>query len=303
VVPGTDDPGQRARRAVAIAKRIFTPVAIGFLALAAWTSRDLLGALARSATASGLLAAVGLWLLAHFLSPLFAWSVLRSVGARVTYRAAWLIHCRRLPARYLPGGIWHTVARYADFKSLELTDRQLLAWVLLENALAAGVTLLAGGLIVHAVAPDSRWAWLGSAAAAIAALGLLLTPLAAKLPRFAGLTSVGLSAYIRHVAIVTAFWCVAGVAFVCYFSSLAALPDAAGPFRVFGAYLLAWGIGFVSFFAPQGIGVFEAIAADLLKADLGWMSAAAMIAGFRVVVLCADLLAWALSLLVGRNQP
>jgi glycosyltransferase 2 family protein len=289
---------ERARRAIGIAKRVFTPVALVFLALVLWNGRDALANVAHTASGPGLAIAVAAWLIGHFLAPLFTWSVLRSMGATLTYRTAWLIHCRRLPARYLPGGVWHTVARYADLKAQQLSDRQLFTWVALENALAAGVTLTVGGLVVHALAPGSAWADAGAAAAAIAGISLVALPFVLARMRRPELSALRPWAYLRHLAIVAAFWCAAGGAFLAYFDALAGTPTTLGRAGVFGSYLFAWGIGFVSFFAPQGLGVFEAVAGDLLKADLGWLSAAALVAGFRLVVLGADLLAWGASLVI-----
>jgi hypothetical protein len=56
--------------------------------------------------------------------------------------------------------------------------------------------------------------------------------------------------------------------------------------------LFSWGIGFISIFAPQGIGVFEVVAADLLRGVEPLMGIAAVIAGFRLIILTADAVAW-----------
>ena len=63
--------------------------------------------------------------------------------------------------------------------------------------------------------------------------------------------------------------------------------------EIAGTYLFSWGVGSLTVFAPQGIGVFETLAAGLLEATSGLGGGAALVAGFRLVVLLADLTAWA----------
>jgi len=56
-------------------------------------------------------------------------------------------------------------------------------------------------------------------------------------------------------------------------------------------------------FAPQGIGVFEVVAGELLRGSIALGGVAALLAGFRVVIFTADLFAWLLGrLLVSRGD-
>ncbi len=66
----------------------------------------------------------------------------------------------------------------------------------------------------------------------------------------------------------------------------------ANPGEIAGAYLFSWAVGFVSIFAPQGIGVFEVVAAELMSPAGTFMSVAALFAGFRLVILVADATVW-----------
>ena len=59
-----------------------------------------------------------------------------------------------------------------------------------------------------------------------------------------------------------------------------------------GIYLFSWGVGFLSIFAPQGIGVFEFVASEFMQGPIGFMGFAALIGGFRVVILVADMITW-----------
>ncbi len=78
-----------------------------------------------------------------------------------------------------------------------------------------------------------------------------------------------------------------------YLSAFPRLALQAVPLETAGAYLFSWGVGFIAIFAPQGIGVFEVVAADLMRSDSTFMSVAALLAGFRLIILAADATVWA----------
>lgn len=52
------------------------------------------------------------------------------------------------------------------------------------------------------------------------------------------------------------------------------------------------GVGLLSVFAPQGIGIFELLASELMTGRIGFMGFAALVVGFRGVALIADLIVW-----------
>ncbi len=98
-------------------------------------------------------------------------------------------------------------------------------------------------------------------------------------------------------------WCIAATAFVIYLSAFPGLALQAAPLETAGAYLFSWGVGFIAIFAPQGIGVFEVVAADLMRGAGTFMSVAALLGGFRIIVLAADATVWvALHALSGNNR-
>ena len=99
-----------------IAKRIFLPIALAFLAYFAWQSRELLVELIRSAQLLKLAVAVLVWMLMYATAPLLSMLVFRAREVPLSYKTAARIHITNLPARYLPGGIWHTVGRIAGFR-------------------------------------------------------------------------------------------------------------------------------------------------------------------------------------------
>lgn len=273
-------------------KLLFTPVAFAFLLYFAWQSKDELANLISNASLLYLGSAAVVWGLLHALSPLLAVIVFNACGSKVGWQQAFSTHAARLPARYVPGGIWHTVGRVMDYREQGVESRHLTTFVVLENGLAAAVTLAIGGAIVFAMRGTDSFgviAGLSSIAGIVAlpAIGFLLNSRVLQQP-----DRLAFFAYTKIVSTVVLFWTGATLAFLLY---LNAFPASTGDFssvEMGGIYLFSWGIGFVSIFAPQGIGVFEFVASELMGGPIGFMGLAALIAGFRVVVLAADVVVW-----------
>ncbi|MGN6520464.1 MAG: lysylphosphatidylglycerol synthase domain-containing protein [Dokdonella sp.] len=287
-----DAPAARAivRRSIEAGRWIFGPAALACLALAAWHARDTIGATLAGAEPLTLLAAIALWALSHAFAPVTSRIVLGNLGVHIRYRELLAIHVSRLPARYLPGGIWHTVSRVVDLQRRGVGRAELAAMVLAENILPPATAGILGGVLLFA-AGVARTAALVAVAAG-AALLVVATVLSrhAALRRHANLAP---RALLRAAGASAAFWCMAAAAFALYWLAFA---DAGGePLgAIAGVYLVSWAVGFVSFFAPQGLGVFEGVAALFLADSIGLADAAVLAAGFRVVVLAADLTAWSI---------
>jgi hypothetical protein len=231
-----------------------------------------------------------LWISLHLLTPLFTWIVLHGIGAGVPYRTLLRIHVARLPARYLPGGIWHTVSRAMDLHRLGVTRRHLSVMVVLEHAVPAGAALMLGGL---ALSLSGAATWLAPAAAVAGVVGLAATWVALRHPALRLARRFEWPRYLGLVATICGFWLVAATAFLCYWSAFPLVVRGDAPvLQLYGAYLLAWVAGFVSVFAPQGIGVFESVAGLFLRGTLTLGGTAVLVAGFRIVVLGADLAAF-----------
>lgn len=273
-------------------KLLFTPLAFAFLLYFAWQSRGELAELVRDASLAYLCAAAIVWGLLHAFSPILAVIVLNACGSGVSWKQAFATHAARLPARYLPGGIWHTVGRVMDYREQGVAARHLSAFVLLENGLAAAVTLAIGGAIVSVTrGADSlgSLAGLASVASVIAlpAIAYLLNARVLQLP-----DRLSAVAYLRSILVVTVFWAGATTAFLLYLNAFPVSTGAYSNIEMGGIYLFSWGVGFLAIFAPQGIGVFEFVASELLHGPIGFMGFAALLAGFRVIVLAADIVVW-----------
>lgn len=275
------------------ARRLFVPLALVSLALAAYGARDVLGGMISSARPGPLLLATLAWSLLHLLVPVTSRVVLAGLGTGIGYRTALRIHLSRLPARYLPGGIWQTVSRMVDLHALGVTKAQLSVLIAMENLVPLATALALGG-ICALVAGTSR-----VPAPAIVTAGLLLGMLLPiVMRRFIRSATLPWGHYLLAATTTIGFWVVATFAFVVYWSAFPAMSPGAGAAELSASYLLAWAAGFVAVFAPQGIGVFEAVVALLLDGALPLAGVAVMAAGFRAVTLVGDSLVYVVSRLV-----
>lgn len=275
-------------------KLLFTPLAFAFLLYFAWQSRGELANLISNASFLYLGAAALVWGLLHAVSPVFATVVFKGCGSEVSWYQAFQTHAARLPARYLPGGIWHTVGRVVDYREQGVAARHLTVFVVLENGLAAATTLAAGGAIVFTMRGADTLGSIAAVASAVAivALPAMLFVLNSRVLQEPDRLSV--AAYAKSLCLVFTFWAGAAAAFLLYLNAFSASSAQYSSIEMAGIYLFSWGVGFISIFAPQGIGVFELVASELMNGPIGFMGLAALIAGFRVVVLVADLVVWAI---------
>ena len=283
-------------------KLLFTPLAFVFLLYFAWQSKEQLAVLVDNASWAHLGFAALVWAVLHAVSPLLAVMVFAACGSRVSWPQAFATHAARLPARYLPGGIWHTVGRVIDYREQGVAARHVSAFVVLENGLAAAVTLAIGGAIVFSMRGTDS---LGSIAGLASLAGIAALPLLAWAVNTRVLQSpdrVSFLAFAKSTATVMVFWLGATLAFILYLHAFVESTGTYTNFEMSGIYLFSWGVGFVSIFAPQGIGIFEAVASQLMDSPIGFMGLAALIAGFRVVVLIADIAVWLIYQIIRRTN-
>ncbi len=298
--PTTDtsqEPGARSRRARAAraARRIYL-LALG--AAVAWLAStrheevvDLLEGTRPGRVAAALAASFGLILLTSAL-----WHAgLRMLGHPVALHQAVLATARSLPARYVPLGVTYAAARMALLRAAGVPLVPLAVTAGTEMALSASVALAAGvALLGTAGALPGGAAWtVAAVVAAVAAVspvagGRAVNRLLAR--RGAGF-AIAWRDYLRMLAAATAYWVWAAGTFVLY---LRAFPFADGlaAVEIAGAFMVAWAVGFLTVFAPQGLGVAElGLAAILAAGDQGGVAVAGVYAGYRIVLVARDAVA------------
>lgn len=274
------------------AKLLFTPIAIAFLCYFVWLARHDLAILMSEASALLLLMALLSWCLFNIATPLLSFMLLGACGSKVGCRQAIAIHASRLPARYVPGGVWHTVGRVMDYRQFGIEPRHLTAFVVMENGLAVAVAMAVGGGVVFVSHSDSPWGLIAgvsslAGAVAIPALWIVVNRTILVRP-----DRLPVADYMCAVGAMAVIWAIATGAFLLYLNAFPYAMDDHTQVEMGGIYLFSWGVGFLSFFAPQGIGVFEMISSELTQNSIGFVGFAALIGGFRLVVLVADLVVW-----------
>ena len=288
------------RQALRAARLLFTPVAILFLLYLGWQSKSELLQLYGSANLTLLLIAALAWATMNLLGPLLATVLLRGLGYEFGYYEAARIHIKNLPARYLPGGIWHTVGRVVDYRRIGIKDRDIATFVFLENALALTTALAIGGSVIGWFRGPQGWGLIATVGAIAGSAAVILLPFLSRsrLPNY--VTGPAIRAYVIGVVVVAFSWCVAAGGFSTFVIAFHELSSVASPLELAGIYLFSWAAGFIAVFAPQGIGIFEVVAAEMIRDSYSLANTTALLVTLRLIIMVADVTVWASGLLVFR---
>jgi glycosyltransferase 2 family protein len=230
-------------------------------------------------------------------------SGLRALGAPVPWTRSLAATAQSGPARYLPGSVWYAVGRAAVLQREGVPVRALAAVATLETLLAPVVAFALGGtlLVLTGTAVGGSLP-LPLLLTGVALLGLASPPVVNAALRVragdAAPLRLGWPGLLRLLGWQLLFWLWSGSVFALYVS---AFPDAVdrSAAAVVGAYAVAWGVGWLAVFAPQGIGVSEVVLAALLAG--GGAGLALVLGGYRALIAVRDLSAAALALVLARR--
>ncbi|HRE18588.1 MAG TPA: hypothetical protein PLW86_16230 [Rhodocyclaceae bacterium] len=278
-------------------RRFFIPAALVFLAYSAWVTRDSLLPTLATTSIPHLLLACLLWCLAQWVGPLGTLAMARILGIPLGYRELSLVSVLRLPAKYLPGGIWQSVARFAAYRKMEIRNSDSMTILIAEHVFALGVSIALGSslLLVFTPAPTVT----------LLAVGLLVVGLVLLLCSAVWLLRKRISQartlrWVFGLAFSTAlFWVLASASFCIYWVGVFGFSGTDIPLLA-SSYLLSWAVGFIAIFAPQGLGIFEWVAAHLVPSTQPLSVVVTAVAGFRLVAIAGDLTAWIIGLGVSR---
>ena len=236
----------RILKVVNILRKVFTPIALTFILFLVASNRHRLKDTFQDIEFLTILICAMSMTLVHVLIPLVT-MLLNS------HKMSWLklfyIHTNRLPARYLPGGIWQTVAKASDYNDHGMKKTQIgkitLAEIILSltSATAIGITFLA-------INNDHVMIIIG--------VVLFISPLLMK-----NVLNVSTARIFLAILSYSAIWIIRGGAFTYYVHSVSGIET--NSFSTLGAYLLSWVAGYLAIFAPQGIGVTEYVYCWLTK--------------------------------------
>lgn len=275
---------------------LFTPLALFFLIFIFWNSKEIIYDLLRNSNLVLVFLSVFLWVLLHFLSPVFTVFLFRCCHLSLNYQKAFLIHSSRLPAKYLPGGIWHTVARGKDYSDTGLSFRNISSYFLIENLIIASTTLtFASTIIIYEGTFSHLLSTIIKSIAIIGVCFLFILPKFSEKYLFDNKQPWAKIYYFYSIALMLAYWALVALTFICFIKAFTAISLNLSDIAIGAIYIFSWGIGFITIFAPQGIGVTEFVAANLLGDDTAIHALIFVISSFRVVILVGDFLTWALS--------
>lgn len=222
-------------------------------------------------------------------------------GESVPLRSLWRAVGQTLPTRYVPGGIWMVVSRSAILRGRGIALAVISAAALLEQALVTVLGLIVGVIALVATGDGPVRVPVLIVVACVGALACTPSAINAVqrlVARGAPTPVVRGADYGRLLGAVGVYTLWSALSFVTYLQAFPAVDAAV--VRQGGAYLVAWVLGFVAVFAPQGAGVSETATAAMLTAG-PIATLALLIGGFRLVVLVRDV-AVALATVVQRDE-
>ncbi|ANJ67708.1 hypothetical protein A9404_10275 [Halothiobacillus diazotrophicus] len=106
--------------------------------------------------------------------------------------------------------------------------------------------------------------------------------------------------YVDLFLVTTVFWILSSISFLFFLDAFSSDLLGSSWLQVVGVYLYSWGVGFLAIFAPQGVGVFEVVAANLLNSNFPIQGLIVVLVLFRLVTALADLLFWLIWLFVRK---
>lgn len=292
----------KLRKLISLAKVIYLPAVIFFIAYLGWNNRTIINDIFNDIDLAYLSICVMIWLCLHCLSPLFTTISFKQLGISLSYKDAYFIHTTYLPAKYLPGGIWHTVARGQMYCNHNISKDKVFAYLLHENLLIAAVTLTIGGFIVGVFSDNTKISNLAFCLSAFSFTILIAWPIVRKRFFRKQFIDLGIYHYVNCMLIISLYWLIASVSFVIFLDIFPSIDSACHSIFTAGTYIFSWGIGFIAIFAPQGFGISESVAAGLLCITVTPAALIVFLSSFRIIILFADLLAWATSKCIPHKE-
>jgi len=220
--------------------------------------------------------------------------MLRALGARESYWLLMRIFVHRLPAKYLPGGIWQTVARGYDLKESGISTGNVTQLLVYEVGMPILGALTVGTVLLLAAGQrPSGVVVLLQVTLGLAVAGFCLAPLAHRF-HILRLSRLELRDYATAVACLLLQWCMIAGSFSAFILALDIEGLSSGPATIAGAYAVSWVVGYVALFAPQGLGVLEYTAQQLIDFPLTTAAGLSVVFCFRLLPACLDMAAWLL---------
>jgi hypothetical protein len=286
---------------------LFTPLAISAIAYVAWVSRHSFFELLMNVNLFLLSVCVLVNCILHLLPPVFTIATTANIpNNKLNYASALRIQCNRLPARYLPGGIWQSAARAYDYRSYGLNLKQITVYFLMENVLTAVTGLFFGSLMLMIATQYLGYSVVNyfpiNSFFIFSLIILIVLPYLYNryIVKYKGVLTF--EQYSISIASLFAYRLLAAVAFVLYIKAFPDLQITISVFESIAVYIYSWSIGFVAVFAPQGIGVSELVVSQLIRAGDASKVFITLLVAFRITILLADIITWSVTRVYIKNN-
>lgn len=281
---------------IQLSKRIYTPLVLVLIFYLLFKNYGALKNQALTCNIYLIFISATIWGLLHVIAAASPYLILNGIFSySLSFKSLMSIYFKRIPIKYLPGGIWHTVGRLSDYRALGVQNRSLSQLALFEFLFPIPVTFLLGStFLLFANRPVISSVVLYSI---IAVCFFSILVMATLIPK----NKQKFLFYLVLFSII--YWIIASASFYTYtLSSISTLKLSGYQFiKVSGSYLFSWGTGYISFFAPQGIGVFEVLLSKLLQSQLSVQEMVTILFGYRVILVFADLCSYGLFMLLRLN--
>lgn len=202
-------------------------------------------------------------LMAKSILPLFMRYVLLSIGKEMDFRSCFRIYNVTQLGKYIPGNIWHFVGKAAAYRNHKFSLGNIRDALVIENVWLV-LSAFVYGLVLVFIFEHELILRFFSSYIYFVILFIFAVPLSFVLAQkllkidFRGIFSHhGLNLRIAVIQIFV--WTLLGLGFAVL--ALPFLPKEACIFMMMGLYAIAFSIGFVTPFAPAGIGVREGVLA------------------------------------------
>jgi len=239
-----------------------------------------------------------LWSIGYLILSLSLRLTAKLCGEDVRYTFALKTYAENIPHRYLPGGIWQTVGRAAAFYRAGMRTRTLPLIFVLENVFAVNSSLMFGGaIIVFALEANKVVAgWIGLIVLLMLGIFMIIPVVLSKYLRrsFSGKDYHLIFAIYGTYA---AIWGIYSLSFYLYLNSFSQLGYLSSYIQTAGAYMFSVGVGYLAIFAPQGVGVMEAVYNYLSPLSVGFGAGVAILVGYRACVVVGDFISWSIYLI------
>lgn len=281
----------RTRGWLVIAQRVFLVLALAALATYVVLHWGIVVATAGRLRISTVLATGSIMFALHFLIVLSFHCLHLALGIRRSMARAFDSYFARLPGRFLPGGVWHSVMRYGDMHVEKAAPVRSLGWVFVgEGSLVASSALVAAGILGLAVfRPFSQSVTLAGAFL-FAGIGMAVV-LGGLCLRYRGVRTWKL--LLVAFVLMTVVWSSAAFAFALLSASgqqpMLAMCNVG---EVAATYAGAASVGYIAVFAPQGWGVTELVFAAMRPCPAPAAALVTAIFAFRLVSLATDTIAF-----------